>query len=92
MPRDDDALPSAVPHGPLADVDTVYETPRGRRCLVTFANRGTEALLPVRNARGELWVGYLLDGDRAPARFDDWERAWVAAELLRPVGRLGVGD
>ena len=27
---------------------------------------------------------------RQPARFDDWERGWVAAELLRPVGDLGL--
>jgi hypothetical protein len=56
--------------------------------VVTFANRGTDRLSPVRNGKGELWVGYLLAGDREPARFDDWERAWVAAELLRPVGHL----
>ena len=24
-----------------------------------------------------------------PAHFDDWERGWVAAELLRPVGDVG---
>lgn len=81
-------LGSAVPRGPLASVDTVYETPAGRRCIVTFANRGTDRLQPVRNDVGALWVGYLLDGDREPARFDDWERGWVPAELLRPVGRL----
>lgn len=85
---DDRALPSAVPHGPLASVDTVYETPDGRRCIVTFANRGTDHLQPVRDRAGALWVGYLVEGDRQPVRFDDWERGWVPAELLRPVGRL----
>ena len=87
---EDETLPSSVRHGPLASIDTVYETLAGRRCLVTFANRGADTLTPVRNDRGELWVGYLLDGDRPPARFDDWERGWVAPELLRPVGRLDV--
>ena len=82
-------LPSAVRHGPLASVGTIYETPDGRRCIVTFANRGGEELSPVRNALGELWVGYLLAGDAQPAHFDDWERGWVAAELLRPVGDVG---
>jgi hypothetical protein len=67
---------------------TIYETPDGRRCIVTFANRGADALNPVRNDRGELWVGYLLDGDEQPPHFEDWERGWVAAELLRPVGEL----
>ncbi|MET0460370.1 MAG: hypothetical protein ABW122_08710 [Ilumatobacteraceae bacterium] len=88
--EDDEAWPSAVRHGPLASVGTIYETPDGRRCIVTFANRGTDALNPVRNARGELWVGYLPVGDTQPARFDDWERDWVAAELLRPVGDIGL--
>lgn len=83
-------LPSAVTHGPLASVGTIYETPAGRRCIVTFANRGTDALRPVRNDAGALWVGYLLTGDVEPARFDDWERAWVAPELLRPVGELDL--
>jgi hypothetical protein len=69
---------------------TIYETPAGRRCIVTFANRGRDALNPVRNHWGELWVGYLLDGDEQPSHFDDWERGWVAAELLRPVGELDV--
>jgi hypothetical protein len=87
---DDEAWPSAVRHGPLASVLTIYETPDGRRCIVTFANRGTDALNPVRNDRGELWVGYLLDDDVQPAHFDDWERGWVAAELLRPVGEIGT--
>ena len=77
-------------HGPLASVGTIYETPDGRRCIVTFANRGTDALLPVRNARGELWVGYLLPGDVEPDRFEDWERDWVAAELLRPDAGAGI--
>jgi hypothetical protein len=86
----DERLPSAVRHGPLASVGTIYETPDGRRCIVTFANRGADALSPVRNGRGELWVGYLLAGDVQPARFDDWERDWVAAELLRPVGEIAV--
>jgi hypothetical protein len=82
----DEALPSAVPHGPLASPRTVYETPDGRRCIVTFANRGAVVLSPVRNARGELWVGYLLDDGTEPAGFDDWERGWVPPELLRPIG------
>ena len=76
-------------HGPLASVGMVYETPDGRRCIVTFANRGGAALNPVRNERGELWVGYLLDGDVQPASFDEWDRGWVPAELLRPVGDDG---
>ncbi len=80
--------PTSLRHGPLAAVGTVYETSEGRRCVVTFANRGTEALSPVRNDRGDLWVGYLLADDREPERFDDWQRAWVAPELLRPVGRF----
>jgi hypothetical protein len=78
-------LPSAVSHGPLSSVSIVYELPDGRRCVVTFANRGADMLSPVRNAAGELWVGYLLAGGIEPQRFDDWERGWVAAELLRPV-------
>jgi hypothetical protein len=82
------ALPSSVQQGPLASVGTIYELPDGRRCVVTFANRGGDVLQPIRNERGELWVGHLLTGDIQPARFDDWERAWVPAELLRPVGDL----
>ena len=78
-------LPTAAAHGPLSSMDMVYELPDGRRCVVTFANRGTDMLAPVRNERGELWVAYLLPGDIEPARFDDWERGWVGAELLRPV-------
>ena len=77
-----------VRHGPLASAGTIYEMPDGRRCVVTFANRGTDALSPVRNANGDLWVAHLLEGDAQPERFDDWERSWVAAELLRPVGDL----
>jgi hypothetical protein len=84
-----DELASAVPRGPLSSLTTVYETPDGRRCVVTFANRGSDELAPVRNALGHLWVGYLLDGDEEPDGFDDWERAWVPPELLRPAGRLG---
>jgi hypothetical protein len=87
----DDTWASAVRHGPLASVGTIYEVPDGRHCVVTFANRGADDLTPVRNARGELWVGFLLDGDVEPAGFDDWERAWIPAELLRPVGALGPG-
>ena len=30
----------------------------------------------------------LLADDGEPARFDDWERGWVPAELLRPVGEI----
>jgi len=82
------AWPSAVQRGPLASLGTIYETPDGRRCIVTFANRGADALSPVRNGLGELWVGFLLAGDAQPARFDDWERGWVPAEVLRPVGDL----
>jgi hypothetical protein len=85
----DEARPSAVRHGPLASVGTIYETPDGRRCIVTFANRDADALSPVRNGRGELWVGFLLPGDVQPGHFDEWERAWVAGELLRPVGDIG---
>jgi hypothetical protein len=85
-----DEMPSAVRHGPLASVGTIYEMPDGRRCVVTFANRGTDALTPIRNTAGLLWVGLLLEGDTQPARFDDWEREWVAAEMLRPVGELDV--
>ena len=85
----DEAWPSVVRHGPLASMGTIYETPDGRRCIVTFANRGADALSPVRNRHGELWVGYLLAGDAQPARFDDWERGWVPAELLRPVSDIG---
>ena len=77
-------------HGPLASVGTIYETPDGRRCIVTFANGGAVALSPVRDGLGELWVGYLLAGDAQPARFEDWERGWVPAELLRPVGDIGL--
>jgi hypothetical protein len=84
-----EAWPSAVRHGPLASTGTIYETPDGRRGIVTFANRGADALSPVRNERGELWVGYLLPGDAQPPGFDEWERGWVAAELLRPVGDVG---
>jgi hypothetical protein len=84
----DGSWPSAVRHGPLASLDTIYELPDGRRCIVTFANRGSAVLNPVRNARGELWVGYLLAADAEPEHFDDWERGWVPAELLRPVGEL----
>ncbi|MBI5087402.1 MAG: hypothetical protein HZB15_00610 [Actinobacteria bacterium] len=79
-----------MPHGPLASVGTIYEMPDGRRCVVTFANRGADVLKPIRNRTGELWVGFLLDHDAQPARFDDWEREWVAAELLRPVGELDL--
>jgi hypothetical protein len=85
-----ESWPSAVQHGPLAAVGTIYEVPDGRRCIVTFANRGTDVLSPVRNGVGALWVGYLLPGDAQPARFEDWERGWVPAELLRPVGEVDV--
>lgn len=77
-------------NGPLASVGTIYELPDGRRCVVTFANRGADVLKPVRNERGELWVGHLLPGDVQPTRFDDWQREWVPAELLRPVGTLDL--
>jgi hypothetical protein len=83
-------LSSSVRHGPLASVGTIYEMPDGRRCVVTFANRGGDVLRPIRNDRSELWVGHLLDHDVQPAHFDDWERGWVAAELLRPVGDLDL--
>lgn len=81
-------LPSSVRHGPLGSVATIYELPNGQRCVVTFANRGTDVLNPIRNDRGELWVGHLLHDDAEPAHFDDWEREWVPAEFLRPVGEL----
>lgn len=84
----DDAFAPSAPHGPLADTDTVYALPDGRRCVVTFANRGASSLQPVRNAAGELWVGFLLPDGTQPPRWDDWERGWVAPELLRPAGRL----
>jgi hypothetical protein len=86
----DEEWPSAVRHGPLASIGTIYETPDGRRCIVTFANRGADTLSPVRNRHGALWVGYLLAGDAQPVRFDDWERGWVPAELLCPVGDVGL--
>jgi hypothetical protein len=88
----DEAPPSTVRHGPLASTGTIYETPDGRRCIVTFANRGADVLSPVRNGRGELWIGYLLAGDVQPTRFDDWERAWVAPELLLPVAVVGTPE
>lgn len=81
-------LPSSVRHGPLGSVGTIYELPCGRRCVVTFSNHGADVLTPIRNESGELWIGDLLDDDAEPAHFDDWERHWVAAELLRPVGEL----
>ena len=81
-------LPSSIRSGPLGSVRTIYELPDGRRCVVTFANRGSDALTPIRNDRGELWIGHLLRDDAEPAHFDDWEREWVPAELLRPVGEL----
>lgn len=81
-------LPSAVRHGPLGSVGTIYELPNGQRCVVTFANRGADVLNPIRNERGELWIGHLLADDAEPTHFDDWEREWVPAELLRPVGDL----
>jgi hypothetical protein len=89
MNGDDHRHPSAVQHGPLASVETIYETPDGRRCIVTFANRGADVLSPVRNGHGDLWVGYLLADDVQPGRFEDWERGWVAPELLRPDGEVG---
>jgi hypothetical protein len=55
---------------------------------VTFANRGSDVLAPIRNDRGELWIGHLLSDDVEPANFDDWVREWVPAELMRPVGEL----
>jgi release factor glutamine methyltransferase len=36
-------LPSSVRYGPLGSVGTIYELPNGRRCVVTFANRGSDA-------------------------------------------------
>ncbi len=81
-------LPSSVRYGPLGSVGTIYELPNGRRCVVTFANRGADVLTPIRNERGELWIGHLLHDDVEPAHFDDWEREWVPPELLRPVGEL----
>ena len=82
------ALPSSVRYGPLGSVGTIYELPNGGRCVVTFANRGSDVLTPIRNDRGELWIGHLLRDDVEPAHFDDWEREWVPSELLRPVGEL----
>lgn len=81
-------LPSSVQHGPLSSVRTIYELPNRRRCVVTFSNRDSDVLTPIRNDRGELWVGHLLRDDIEPTHFDDWEREWVPAELLRPVGEL----
>ena len=81
-------LSSSVRYGPLGSIGTIYELPNGRRCVVTFANRGSDVLIPVRNDRGELWIGHLLRDDVQPAHFDDWEHEWVPAELLRPVGEL----
>ncbi len=85
----EEPLIPSVPRGPLADTETVYTLPDGRRCVVTFANQGTERLQPVRNRRGHLWVGFLTDDGRQPARWDEWQRDWVHPELLRPSGRLG---
>jgi hypothetical protein len=82
---------TSVPRGPLADTDTVYTLPDDRRCVVTFHNRGTERLQPVRNRQGDLWVGFLDDDGRQPATWDGWQREWVPAELLRPTGRLPSG-
>ena len=81
-------LPSSVRYGPLGSIGTIYELPSGRRCVVTFTNRGSDVLTPIRNDHGELWIGHLLRDDVEPARFDDWEREWIPAELLRPVGEL----
>jgi hypothetical protein len=81
---DEPSLVPSVSRGPLADTDTVYVLPDGRTCVVTFANRGTEQLQPVRNRKGELWVGFLDADGRQPRRWDDWVREWVPAELLRP--------
>ena len=67
-------LPSSVRYGPLGSVGTIYELPNGRRRVVTFANRGSDVLIPIRNDRGELWIGHLLRDDAEPAHFDDWER------------------
>jgi hypothetical protein len=89
-PRDE--LPSSVRHGPLASVATIYELPDGRRCVVTFANRGADVLTPIRDERGRLWIGLLEDGDVQPARFDDWAREWMPAELLRPAGELDLSS
>lgn len=76
---------------PLADTATVYTLPDGRQCVVTFANRGTERLQPVRNRTGDLWVGFLTEDGHQPPTWDDWHREWVPAELLRPTGRLPNG-
>lgn len=84
----DDEPPVVAGLGPLASVSTVYETPEGRRCVVTFANRGGDVLQPVRNAQGHLWVGYLAPDGSQPPRWDEWERGWAAPEVLRPVGDL----
>lgn len=81
-------MSSAVRFGPLASLRTIYELPDGRRGVVTFASRDEDALAPIRNDRGELWLSLLLPGDAEPERFDDWQRTWVPAELLRPVGEL----
>ncbi|MGD9793323.1 MAG: hypothetical protein AB7V43_07555 [Acidimicrobiia bacterium] len=89
MHVDDGHWPSIMRFGPLASIDTVYETYDGRRCVVTFHNRGADVLSPVRNAHGELWVGYLLADGSEPTRFEDWDRGWVAPELLRPMRSLG---
>jgi len=85
-------LEPSVPRGPLAATDTVYTLPDGRRCVVTFANRGTEQLQPVRNDLGDLWVGFLDQDGRQPPTWDDWPREWVPPELLRPTGRLHPAD
>ncbi|MEZ5259392.1 MAG: hypothetical protein R2705_21680 [Ilumatobacteraceae bacterium] len=84
----DEPLASAVRRGPLADIDTVYTLPDGRRCVVTFANRGSDQLHPVRRSTGDLWVAFLASDDTEPPAWEDWERDWVPAEWLLPTGRL----
>ncbi len=81
-------MPSRAPYGPLASLRTIYELPDGRRGVVTFVSRDADVLTPIRNDRGELWLSLLLPGDVEPDHFDDWQRIWAAAELLRPAGEL----
>ena len=75
------------PARPVGSAGTIYETPDGRRCIVTFANRGAER--SARSATTRRALGRLPPRRRRPASaLRRLERGWVPAELLRPaVGR-----
>ncbi len=74
--------------GPMAEMDTVYETPDGRQCMLVWQGTGNgrpEPWSPIKDGGGALRVGYLVDGQ--PARdFRTADFDWVAAECLKPVG------